>query len=249
MSRAGLARIGLLIALVAIIEALCRSGLISQDVLLPPTEMFTALVNILGEGTYDAAIASTLGNVACASVIACFLGGVFGTAIHALPRLRTALDPLLSSFYAVPTFLFYPLLIVFFGVGRASIIGIAVIMSIVVMMLATLDGLDSVPRALRRTAAVYGLGPTTTALHVTLPAAMPYLFTGFKLTVAYSFIGVLASEFIMSGKGLGYEISNAYNMFENRTMYGLMLLVIVVVTFVNGILHVWDEALQIRRRR
>ena len=105
------------------------------------------------------------------------------------------------------------------------------------------------PRVLRRTARIYRLGVLDTALHITLPAAMPFLFTGLKLTVAYSFIGVLASEFIMSGSGLGYEISNAYNNFDNPTMYGLMLLVIIVVTVVNGVLHAGDQALQTRRRR
>jgi NitT/TauT family transport system permease protein len=37
--------------------------------------------------------------------------------------------------------------------------------------------------------------------------------------VAYSFIGVIAAEFILSGDGIGHEIAFAYNNFDNRTMY------------------------------
>ena len=59
---------------------------------------------------------------------------------------------------------------------------------------------------------------------VHLPAAAPHLFTGVRLAVAYAFIGVIASEFILSGEGLGYAIAYSYNNFDNRTMYGLMLL-------------------------
>jgi len=84
---------------------------------------------------------------------------------------------------------------------------------------------------------------------VQLPAASPYLFAGARLSVAYSFIGVIASEFILSGDGLGYAIAYAYNNFDNRTMYGLMLLIIIVVTAVNASFDALDRRLQARRRR
>jgi NitT/TauT family transport system permease protein len=57
-----------------------------------------------------------------------------------------------------------------------------------------------------------------------------------KLAVAYAFIGVIASEFILSGAGVGYAIAHAYNDFENRTMYGLMLLVVLAVGAANALL-------------
>jgi NitT/TauT family transport system permease protein len=80
-----------------------------------------------------------------------------------------------------------------------------------------------------------------------LPAAGPYLFTGVKLALAYSFIGVLAGEFILSGGGLGYAIAYAYDAFDNRTMYALMLFVLIVVTAINSALFIWEQRL-LRRR-
>ena len=53
-----------------------------------------------------------------------------------------------------------------------------------------------------------------------MPAALPRLFTGFKLALSYALIGVIAGEFILSGTGLGYAISFAYQSFDNRAMYG-----------------------------
>ena len=52
---------------------------------------------------------------------------------------------------------------------------------------------------------------------IRLPAAAPHLFSGLKLAVAYSFIGVIAGEFILSTKGVGHEIAYAYNNFDNPT--------------------------------
>jgi NitT/TauT family transport system permease protein len=84
---------------------------------------------------------------------------------------------------------------------------------------------------------------------IDLPAAAPYLFTGVKLTFAYSLIGVIASEFILSGAGIGYAIAYAYNNFNNPRMYGLMLFVIIVAVAANTALDAVDRRLQARLRR
>jgi NitT/TauT family transport system permease protein len=161
--------------------------------------------------------------------------------------LRRAVDPFLASYYALPFFAFYPLFIVLFGLGRPPIVTIGFLFGVVAMIIATLNGLDRIPSVLIRTARVYRMRPLTTALQVKLPSAAPHLFTGVKLAVAYSFIGVIAAEFIMSSSGLGYAIAYAFNNFDNRTMYALMLFVIVLVTLVNGLLHGWEQRL-LRRR-
>jgi NitT/TauT family transport system permease protein len=87
------------------------------------------------------------------------------------------------------------------------------------------------------------------AFFIKLPAALPYLFTGMKLAVAYSFIGVIASEFILSGSGVGYAIGYAYNNFQNDDMYSLMLLILIAVTAVNMVLNRIDHRFQSRRQR
>jgi NitT/TauT family transport system permease protein len=62
--------------------------------------------------------------------------------------------------------------------------------------------------------------------------------------VAYSLIGIIGAEFIMSRGGMGYEISFAYNNFDNATMYLLILLVSITI---NMLLARWEKRLMIRR--
>src|SRR5690606_41525546 len=144
-------------------------------------------------------------------------------------------------------FAFYPLLVVIFGLGSAPIILIGFLFGVVAMILNTLNGLDRIPPVLVKTARIAGLGPLRTALLVKLPSAAPQLFTGIKLAIAYSFIGVIAAEFIMSTSGLGYSIAYAFNNFDNRTMYALMLFIIVLVSVVNAFFHVWERRIMARR--
>jgi len=236
-------------AFIGAIELLCRTGVIPYAVMIPPSEMVVELVAILRSGEMTVDIAATFGNVVVATLIVVVLGFVAGLAIHAAPWLRLSVEPLLASYYSVPTFMFYPVFIVLFGIGSAPIIAIAVLLAIVAMITATLNGLDRIPNVLRKTARIHRMSRVSTALLVELPAAAPYLFTGVKLAVAYCFIGVIASEFILSGSGLGYEIAYAYNNFENRKMYALMLLVLASVTLVNMVLNTIDNRLQARQRR
>ena len=92
-------------------------------------------------------------------------------------------------------------------------------------------------------------GPVATALQISLPYAAPYVFTGVKLAVAYSFIGVIGAELIMSRTGLGYEIGFAYNNFDNAVMYPLIVLVLAIATSVNTLFFLWEKRMLARRRR
>jgi NitT/TauT family transport system permease protein len=100
---------------------------------------------------------------------------------------------------------------------------------------------------LRKTALIARLGPLETAIHVTLPFCAPYLLTAAKLALAYAFIGVIGSEFIMARSGMGYEIGFAYTNFDNATMYPLIVLILLLSVILNGVLTRWEKLLLARR--
>jgi len=133
------------------------------------------------------------------------------------------------------------------GLGDAPQIAIGFMLGVVAVIVNTLNGLDRVPRVLRKSARIQRLNPVETALTVTLPYAAPYVLTGAKLAVAYSLIGVIGAEFIMSRGGMGYEISFAYTNFDNATMYPLILLILLVSIALNTALSRWEKTLLSRR--
>ena len=247
MTRVGKIRLIVIIAAIGALELACRTGLIDHRIVVPPSEMLVTLVRILASGSINADIVRTLGIIAIAAAISVVLGFALGLLVHALPRVREALDPFFATYYAVPIFIFYPVLIAIFGLSLVPILLIGVATAIVAMIIATLNGLDRVPRVLTKVARVHRMGRLATAVQLQLPAAAPYLFTGVKLSVSYGFIAVIASEFILAPAGLGRDIADAYADFNNARMYALMLFVLVIATFVNTALHAWD--LRWARRR
>jgi NitT/TauT family transport system permease protein len=240
-------RIAVVVSFIAALEILCRTRIIKPLVMIPPSEMATVLWDLIRSGKIKDDIVQTATTVTVAFAISVILGLVLGALIHALPRVRRAVDPLLASYYSIPFFVFYPLLIALFGLNTIPLIVIGFVFATAAMVISTLNGLDRVPRVMVKTARILRLSPTKTLLSITLPSAGPYLFTGLKLALAYAFIGVIAGEFILSGGGLGFSIAYAYNNFDSQTMYALMMLVLLIVTVVNGVLHVLEQRM-LRRR-
>lgn len=241
MTRVGTIRLFVIVTAIGLLELCCQLGFIDYRTVIPPSEMATTLVRILASGEINSDIVRTLGVVTIAVAISIVLGFALGLLIHAMPRVRQALDPLFATYYAVPIFIFYPVMIAIFGLSVIPIVLIGVATAAVAMIIATLNGLDRVPRVLTKVARVHRMGPLATALRLKLPAAAPHLFTGVKLAVSYGFIAVIASEFILAPAGLGRAIADAYADFNNRKMYALILLLLVFATVVNMALHTWDQ--------
>ncbi len=242
-------RIAVVVGAFAVLEALCRFGVISKLVMIAPSAMVVSMVSLIASGDVTDDIVRTSMTVGIAFVGAVVLGFAAGVLLHAAPRLRRAVDPLLAAYYAVPAFIFYPLLVALFGLNVLPLIAIGLLFAAPAMVIATLLGLDRVPLVLRKCARVHRLGRARTMLHVVLPAAMPALFNGIRLAFAYAFIGVIAGEFILSGGGLGYAIGYAYESFEAQRMYGLLLFVLLLAVVLNGVLYVWESRLARRRMR
>lgn len=229
------------------VELLCRVGVIDSFTMQAPTRIVQDLWRLLVKGAFNAAIAKTLTNSAIGFVMAVGVGILAAVIFHRLRLLREALDPLFATYYAIPVLAFYPLLIILFGLGDLPQILIAFMLGVIAVIVNALNGLDRVPRVLLKTARIVQMTPIETALRVTLPYAAPYVLTGVKFAVAYSLIGIIGSEFIMSTGGMGFEISFAYTNFDNATMYPLIVLILIVSISVNLLVGVWEKRILARR--
>jgi len=219
--------------LVLALEALCRSGIINRATMIPPTEMVGAMLDLARSGRLLKESLPTFRNVSIAFVLAVSIGTLVGTVLHRLPRVRRVLDPLLASYYAVPFFALYPLFVVVFGLNDWPLIMIGIVFASVAVIVSTLNGIDRVPRVMLKVARTFRMSPASQILLVIIPAIAPHLITGIKLALAYSFIGILAGEFILASAGIGHAIAFAYDAFDNRTMYGLIAFTLILVTGMN----------------
>ena len=247
MTRVHAYRFAVIAGVIALLEVLCLTRAIDPITMQAPHLIGRDLYRLLASGRMNAAIVKTLTNTVLALGLAVGVGLIVAALLHRRRALRDTLDPLFATYYAVPVFAFYPFFIVVFGLGDLPQILIAFMLAVVAVIVNTLNGLDRVPPVLLKTARILQLGPAATAARLTLPSAAPYIVTGVKLAVAYAFIGIIGSEFILSRGGIGYEISFAYNNFENAIMYPLIVLILLASIAFNSLLNRWERTLLTRR--
>jgi NitT/TauT family transport system permease protein len=247
MSRVRLYQFGVIAGFVLLLEVLCLAGVIDKVTMPAPHIIIRDFIGLILTGRYFDEIGKSIANILLAFALAFVVGTVTGTILHSYRTARDVLDPLFATYYAIPVFAFYPLFIVIFGLGDGPQLLIGFLLGVVAVIVTILNGLDRVPAVLKKTARVSRLGPLQTALRVTLPFCAPYLLTAAKLALAYAFIGVIGSEFIMARSGMGYEIGYAYTNFDNATMYPLILLILLLSIVVNGLLSRWENVLLSRR--
>jgi NitT/TauT family transport system permease protein len=243
------ARAAVVLGAALALEGACRAHLVSPMTLIPPSDMAAEALALLAQPETLNSLAWTVVNVAAAILASIAVGLLAAFILHRRPRLRRALDPFLASYYAVPFFVLYPIFVAILGLNRWPLILIGFVFAVPGMLIAVLDGLDGVPPIIFKLSRLYRMSRGQTIARLTLPAVAPAVFTGIKLTVAYSFIGIIAGEFILADRGLGFAIADAYNRFDNRTMYGLMLLVLALVVAANSGVHAAERRLRRRWER
>lgn len=246
MMTAGRIRVLVTISFVVVLEVACRGGLISPRSMVPPTVMVQALAGILQTGAFWRQFAGTVQNIAVALGLAIVVGFAAGVVLARFPRVRRAVEPLISSYYALPFFVLYPLFISLFGMNSVPITIVGFLYAVMAMVTGTLAGLDRIPLVLSKLGRTFRMGPIEEALAIKLPAAAPFVFSGGKLALGYAITGVIGSEFILSDSGIGYSIAFAYNDFEDKTMYGLLLFVIIAVSIVTVAMHRLERSIQYR---
>jgi NitT/TauT family transport system permease protein len=226
-----------LVVLVAALEAVCRVHLVRPTDLVPPTVMVRSMAAALTEPVTLYNLWQTLSSVATSVAIAAVAGIAGGIALHSLPRLRQACEPLIASYYALPLFALYPLLVVILGVGAAPIVFTGTLYAVMSVLIGTLSGLDHVPRVFRNVAKVHRLGPFRSLARIYIPSCSVEILGGITLGVSYAFVAVIASEFLLAPAGIGHDIADSYMSFKIERMYGLMLALLILVTVINAMLR------------
>lgn len=234
------------IVLLALLELAPRAGWVDEFSLPPLSKFLPRAGELVVDGEFwSHDLFPSLLAIALSFVVASILGIVLGLLIWRFPLLRRTVDPWLTTYYAIPTFALYPLLVVVVGVGLVPIVALGALLAVVAVITATIDGLDATPRPVLRLADSLQLSPWSRTTKILLPAALEQVSVGLRLALSYSLIGVLASEFVLSTHGLGHFISDAYNSFHIVDMYAGIVLVFVLALAVNWVVG----GLLIRRQR
>jgi NitT/TauT family transport system permease protein len=204
---------------------------------VPPSRVWPALGRVLGLDAYPTLVAHfgvTALEVIVAYVLAVGLGLTLGCVLGLPRHVGEIYEPILSALYAIPSVVWYPSLMLFFGLGPASKIAFGVLLGFFPVVLAVLAGIRSVDPHLLTVARGFGAGPGTCFVKVVLPAITATLLAGLRAGLALCVVGVLVGEILGARRGLGYLINYAYGLFRTADYVALALLALVLVLVIDG---------------
>lgn len=169
----------------------------------------------------------------CGGVV---LGGLAGVALWRSGQVGRGVEQLIIAFYATPTIVFYPILLVLLGLNDWPVIVIGVPLAAIPTALGVLHGLRAVGPKLDRVSRSLSLHGFRKYRKILIPAVAPLALPGIRVAVMFCTLGTIAVQFVDGSSGLGYGISQAYQRFDEAGMWGLVLDTLAGMVLLNAAL-------------
>jgi NitT/TauT family transport system permease protein/taurine transport system permease protein len=232
---------------VALWEAIVRLGLVNQIILAAPSDIVLAAAN--DGDVFLRAFATTMIEIGAAILIAWTLGIILGVVVGSSHALAAAAAPVLSSIFAIPLIILYPLLMAWFGIGPLSKVVFAVLSGFFPIALNTIDGVRAIERRYIVFARSVGATRLQTYARIVFPLALPAMVSGLRVGTGLVVIGVIVTEMLASLGGIGFLISYHRTLFNTGHVYFGMLLALVIAVAVNIGLTWLDRRIGLWRMR
>lgn len=232
----GLLRIAIILAVVATWEIMSRSGLLYRDVVPSLVAIGAALFSLLASPTYYFHLAVTAGEIVAALAIGGGLGLVIGIALGANRFLSAAYESLLYYLGPTPKIIFFPVMIMWFGVGSESKIALGALSCFFPVALSVAAGMRQIDKVLVRVGRSFRANTWQMIAKIYLPAMRHPVVNGVRLGFGVALIGTLLAETKLSNKGIGFLIINAYSTFDMPRMYAMLIVLFALAIIVNALI-------------
>jgi sulfonate transport system permease protein len=192
------------VLLLALWEALSRSGLAPPNLLPAPTAVLSALADLWGSGELWGHIEVTLLRVLLGFLLGTAAGTVLGALTGYSALWRRLLDPTFQALRSIPSFAWIPLFVLWLGIFEASKLTLIAVGAFFPVYLHTMAGIQQVDRKLVEVARMHGYGGFALVRRVLLPATLPAYVTGLRGGLGLAWMFVVAAEYMGASEGLGF---------------------------------------------
>jgi ABC-type nitrate/sulfonate/bicarbonate transport system permease component len=234
--RVALLRVAIVVVVLAGWEALAMSGLLFRDVVPSLQAIGKALATLFTRPDFYSNLGVTAMEVGVAVAIGGVLGLAVGIALGANRFLSNAFEALLLYLGPTPKIIFFPVMLMWFGVGSGSKIAMGAISCFFPVAISAAAGMRQIDDVLIRVGRSFRASTATMVKSIYLPAMRQPVVNGFRLGLGVAIIGTLLAETKLSNKGIGYLIIQAYATFDMPRMYALLIVLFVLSIGVNALI-------------
>jgi ABC-type nitrate/sulfonate/bicarbonate transport system permease component len=201
--------------------------------MVPPSAIFSAGVELWRDGTLLTAMKQSLLPFSVGLAITIVGGIAIGIVMAQWPLLEYALDPFVNAFYAIPRIALVPIIILWAGLEFGGKVTILVSVAIFPVIVNTYAGIKDVRGSMLEIGRAYGATPRQIFFKIVLPAAVPFIMAGVRLSVGLAIIGIVVAEFFTAISGLGGMIVEYANNFATAKMFVPVIIIALVGVFLT----------------
>jgi ABC-type nitrate/sulfonate/bicarbonate transport system permease component len=207
----------------ALWEVLSRTVFSDTVTMVPLSVILAALFDLIVSGEVMTWLAPTLVRLASGYAIA----GVTGIAVGLLMGYSRAayhlLEPIVEFLRPIPSPAYIPIVILFLGIDNEMKIAVIAFAAFFPVLVNTYSGVINVEPTFLEVAQTLGVPRWNTALRVVLPASMPYIMSGLRVSLGIALIVTVLSEMIAGNSGIGYFVLSMQRAFKNAHMFAGVL--------------------------
>lgn len=223
-------------------QAASSSGFLPALYMPSPLQVLAALQRLALSGTLGPHLGWSIERIVAGWTIGAGFGLAIGISMGIFSLVRAVGIPVVGALFPVPKIALLPLLILWFGIGEPSKIATIALGVFFPTVISAYSAVDGVPRSLIRMAQSFGLPARDIVTKVVIPAAMPGILAGFRISTSIALILVVAAEMIGAEYGIGAFVLAAGNLMQtDQLIAGVVILSLLglAISFAIGRLEQW----------
>ena len=236
-----LTRVVILTTILVAWEVLARSGLLYRDVVPSLLPIAKQIVVLFMDRSFYWNLGVTVTEVAVALTIGGGTGIIVGVLLGRNRFIGRAFEPLLNYLGPTPKIIFFPIMIMWFGVGPESKIAMGALSCFFPVAISVAGSMREVNRVLIRVGISFRLTAFQMFTKIYMPAMRVPIINGIRIGLGVAIVGTLLAETKLANQGLGYAVIQTYATFNMPRMYALLLIVFLLAVGVNSILGRYTE--------
>jgi NitT/TauT family transport system permease protein len=241
-------KLAALVIVIGLWQLVVLSGWKEQFVLPGPGAVGSQLLDIVSTGKFWEAVVRTMRRAAWGYAISLAIGVGIGGLVAMFKPMRSAVGALITGLQTMPSIVWFPPAVLLFKLSESAIAFVVIMGAAPAIANGLISGIDHVPPILMRAGRVLGARGFALFRFVVLPAALPSFLGGLKQAWAFAWRSLMAAELLATslGHSIGADLQFARDNVDAKTMYAMMIVLLVIGLAVDSLFGVADNRL--RRR-
>lgn len=222
------------VALVAVWQAFDATNIWHDQIFPSPLEVGEDLVYGAADGSLFLGIGTSMWRLVVGLAIAIASGIVLGIFMARVETVNQTIGSLVLGLQSIPSVAWVPLAIIWFGLTDAGIIFVTTMGAIFAVTINTYSGVKNIDPSFIAAARNMGAKGEKLITSVLIPAAFPYMISGFKQGWAFAWRGVIGAELLFSFLGLGFLLNVGRQLSDISQVIAMMIVIMAIGILIDG---------------